>query len=229
MCKRGKSVLIDIDGTICDAQERKIIAYEQCLEYLKKCFPQFEVQINRELLNKITNVQFSVFRMNDKNDLNIRFRMLLSFLGVEERLIENHLPELNNIYWKSLEEMKVFPKITDLLNTIIGNEHIYYLFTDSSATEAGFKLDRFPDDFLPGNPHVFVTDKISSNPRIIPLGMEKEARTYQYLREEYGAVAMVGDSLDFDIIPARVGGLEAFDINKISIEDLKEQITILFG
>ena len=227
MCKREKNVLIDIDGTICDAQERKRIAYEQCLDYLKECFPRLEVQIKTELLNKITTIQFSVFRLNNKNDLNIRFKMLLTFLGVEKKVIHKHLPELNNIYWRNLEEMKVFPKITGLLDIIIENGHLYYLFTDSSTTEAGFKLDRFPPGFLPGNPNVFVTDKDSSDPRIIPLGMEKEARTYQYLREEYGAVAMVGDSPDFDIIPARGGGLEAFDINKISVEDLKVQISKL--
>ena len=229
MSTTRKSVIFDIDGTICDAQHRKVKAYSQCLEYLRDSFPNLKEEISHELFNKITNVQFSIFRLNEKNDVNIRFTMLLSFLEVKIENINAHLPELNRIYWENLGELKFFPKMRDLFELITRHGSIYYLFTDSSTEEAEFKLKRFPSDYFPENPRVFVTDNNSRNTRITPLGMEKNADAYRFLKDEYDAFIMIGDSPDFDIIPAREAGLEALDVNQIPHESMCHRVEELLN
>jgi len=221
-----KNILMDIDGTICDGQDRKCAAFRECLDQLNIRFAgRLKEPLTMELFWGIVRAQFSVFTGSEKNDLDIRFRMLLSFACMDEKEIESILPELNEIYWKNLSRTCFYPRAKDVINAIKEQGFGVYFFTDSSVEEARFKLNLFPDEFSPGTSKIMITScEETTDKRIIPIGLEKTGKAYQYLKDEYGAVAMIGDSMDFDIIPARRAGLAAFEVKDGNIESTLDRL-----
>ncbi|MCK4615125.1 MAG: HAD family hydrolase [Thermoplasmata archaeon] len=221
-----KSVLIDIDGTICDGQERKYAAFRECVGLLNRRFHHhLKSPITMDVFWGITRAQFSVYTGSKKNDLNTRFRMLLSLAGMDEKEIEDILPELDKIYWQNLSKTSFYPGANDVISCIKEQGFDVYYFTDSSVREAVFKLSLFPDELSPRTSKIIVTSSGNSmetrpDKQIISIGQEKTGKAYQYLKENYGAVAMIGDSPEFDIIPAKKAGLAAFEVRDGNIEGI---------
>ena len=219
-------MLIDIDGTICDAQERKFQAYHRCIGFLnselKKHLPG---PITMDLFWKITRAQFAVFPGNAKNDIDIRFSMLLAFLELEKKDYLALLPPLHDIYWEELGRTTLFPGTQELFRYILERGFYYHFFTDTSLEEALFKLECFPPEAFPGEPKVIITDsRPSPDPRVLSIGMDKVPETYRLLKEQAGAVLMIGDSEYFDIRPAKEAGLATLKICKADLATLLGQL-----
>ncbi len=219
-------VLIDIDGTICDAQKKKFDAYVSCLEFINEHFrEELSEPMDIDFLWNIARAQFAVFSGNLKNDNDIRFSLALGFCGITRRNIAPVLPELDRCYWEGLEGFQVYPGAGELFDYLLLKGYDYHLFSDTSAKEAEFKIQRFPKGFLPGDPRIIVTDhSYNEDERILALGMDKVAETYRFLKENWKMVAMVGDSDFFDIIPAQEAGLLAFKVKDGNIGATLENV-----
>jgi len=217
------SVLIDIDGTILNTQEKKHEAYQEIIEVIRKTF-SFN-NFNMDLFWSIVRIQFELFSDYRKNDMIIRLKMIRAFLDLPIDEFDLLLPHLIELYWNKISEGHEIPIAKNFLKELSNNNIIFYLFSDSSIEETQFKMKLFSKGFFPNEPTIFLTDhRESPNSKIITLGKNKIKETYQFLKDNYNARIMIGDSELFDILPAKQAGLEAFNIQDENFDNLLDKI-----
>ncbi|MHA1185783.1 MAG: HAD family hydrolase, partial [Candidatus Heimdallarchaeota archaeon] len=184
------SIIFDVDGTLLNTQEKKSIAYEKIIEYLNS---NFNKHITIEKFWSIVRIQFEIYSDYRKNDLEIRLRILRAFYDLDKKEFNEILPNLLSIYWNSLKNGTIYPQIKDIIKKIRKENITFYLFSDCSIDEMEFKLNLFPNNFLPDKIIAFVTDhRKSKHKNIISLGKNKIPETYRFLLKNYQTKIMIG-------------------------------------
>ena len=217
------AIILDVDGTLLDTQEKKTEAYEEIIKRINEHFPNKNIDMN--LFWSIVRIQFELFSDFRKNDLEIRLRMIKAFRDFNSMKFNELLPHLVEIYWEKLLEGKEYPKAREFIEKIANNKIEYYLFSDCSIEEMEFKIKLFSNSFFPKFPTIFISDhRKSSNSNIICLGRNKTPETFDFLKKEYQTKIMVGDSELFDIIPAKKAGLVTFHVRNGEFGNIAEKI-----
>ncbi len=209
-----KTVLIDIDGTLLDSQKRKDQFYSLVINELNKQYGPNTFSLQELLTTR--DALFHSYPDGRRNDPKLILKKFLDAYELPIDEFKSTLTKLMDLFWQNLKKSRPIEDASDFLYELTQNGFRYLLYSDGTSEETNFKLNLFPDQFLPPPCRALVSDcRPCSNPNIIPLGRNKNAETYKFLKHQYGAIAMVGDSEAFDITPALQAGLHAFNVKKI--------------
>lgn len=215
-----QTVLVDIDGTIIDSQKRKDQFYSIVINELNKSLgDNFSFSLP-ELLKK-RDLLFHFYPDGRRNDPKLLLEEFLHPYKINKDELKNIITHLLNLYWLNLKKSKPFKEASRFLYEIMRNGFRYILYSDGTSEETDFKLNLLPDSFLPKPYLAIVSDsRKCSNENIIPLGRNKNVETYRFLKKTYNVIAMVGDSENFDILPAKQAGLYCFNVIKMNLKEI---------
>lgn len=219
-----KTVIVDIDGTLINSQKRKDKFYSLAINKLNKQYGHKYPFSLRALLKK-RDLLFRSYPDGRRNDPELLLKDFLLRYKLPKDEFESLLIRLMELYWDNLENSPIIEGASDFLYDLVQNGFNYILYSDGTSKETEFKLNLFPNNFLPLPYLIIVSDcRECSNQNIVPLGMNKNVETYKFLKNQYNAIAMVGNSEEFDIIPALKAGIYAFNVKKLTFKAIMKEL-----
>ncbi|MHA1278424.1 MAG: HAD family hydrolase [Candidatus Helarchaeota archaeon] len=219
-----KTVILDIDGTLLDSQTRKEEFYKLAIDKLKENYGTNYSFTLQNFLKK-RNIIFHAYPDGRRNDPKFIINAFLEDYNIPQKIFDEILVELLEFYWENLSKSRPILGASKFLYDLVQNNYNFILYSDGTTEETEFKLNLFPDGFFPTTFLAFVSDsRDCNNKKIVPLGRNKNIETFLFLKNQYDVIAVIGDSEEFDILPASQVGLYAFNVKEWSFKMIMREL-----
>ncbi len=224
-----KAVFFDLDDTLCEGRKTKKVVFKRIHNEVKvffdipykKYFLELEKARN-DYFNKDINSCFNTYS-------RIKFwYSLLKNLNLKSDI--KTLKELVDLYWKySYKEIKLFPNVKQVLNKLSKEDIVLALISSGDFYSRAEKLIKLKIDKYFN--YIFTSEIVQKN----KLNTDIYKYVLKYLNIKASDAVMIGNSVKFDMLPAKEVGFTTICYGKdvsnskvdYYIEDISEIIRIL--
>lgn len=232
---KKRSVIIDLDDTLIESENLRKKGQEKAVAFLVKELKNDKIVASYNDFKKVKDEQYKMFSDGRLSNKRMRFDMFLKKYGIKGKTLDDLTEKSTKIYFTGLGRFKEYKNSTKFLFALKKAGYKIIIFSHATTEEAYFKMQRMKKSTVKLIDKVYSTDKYGITkyplkikgkdrfPKVIPLGMLKNVKTYSLIKKKDNAIAMFGDSKKHDIIPAKEAGLKSFFVSKGSfVKSLKE-------
>jgi FMN phosphatase YigB (HAD superfamily) len=218
---KQKTAIVDLDNTLICSEKLRESGQKKAVEFLVKELRKYSINTSFADYGIVKKQQYALFADGRATDKRMRFEMFLKKAGANTMERKNLVALAMGIYFKELGKFREYKFSSGFINALHDKGYKIVLYSHATTEEAFFKLRKMKSSTLRFVSRLYSTDKKTINqypknnwqkramPKVISIGMKKNARSYLFLKKKENAVMMFGNSEKHDIIPAQKAGLNA--------------------